>query len=80
MMIDVLIPALDGCYDFELDGEMPAEKVVEEIIALVEKKEKIKCKDRKRRYLYVPEQNRLLKVEDHLLEQGIKSGDRLILV
>ena len=44
-MIDVLIPALDRCYDFELDGEMPAEKVVEEMIALVEKKEKIKYKD-----------------------------------
>lgn len=40
MMIDVLIPALDRCYDFELDGEMPAEKVVEEMIALVEKKKK----------------------------------------
>lgn len=80
MIIDVLIPALDGCYDFEVDGEMAAEKLVGEMIVLIEEKEKIKCKDQKSRYLYAPRQDCLLKPEGSLTGQGIKNGDRLILI
>lgn len=80
MIIDVLVPALDGCYDFELDGQVAAEKLTEEIISLIEEKERIRCKDRKRRYLYAPELDCLLRPEENLQGQGIKSGDRLILI
>lgn len=80
MLIDVLVPALDGCYDFEVDGEIPAERLIGEIISLIEEKEKIKCRDRKDRYLYDPKQDCLLKPEENLAGQGIKSGDGLILV
>lgn len=80
MLIDVLAPALDSCYDFEIDGRLQTEKAVDEIISLIEKKERIVCKDRKDRYLYASGGECLLEREKSLEEQGIKSGDRLILI
>lgn len=80
MLIDVLVPALDSYYDFEIDEETETEKLTKEIILLIEEKEKIKCRDKKRRYLYAPDQDCLLKPEKNLTEQGIKNGDSLILI
>lgn len=80
ILLEVQVPALDGSYDFECDKQIQAERLVEEIISLIEEKEKLPCKDRKERYLYIPEQRRFLKMDEELGKQGIKSGDRLVLI
>lgn len=80
ILIDVQVPALDGSYDFECDEQMQVEKLMEEIISLIEEKEKILCKDKKERCLYVPDQRRFLKMDEGMQKQGIKSGSRLILI
>lgn len=80
ILIEVNVPALDGNYDFECDEQIPGEKLVEEIILLIEEKEKISCKDKRDRYLYIPEQKRFLIMDEKLEKQGIKCGDRFVLV
>lgn len=80
ILIEVNVPALDGSYDFECAKQVQVEKLISEIISLIEEKEKIPCKDREERYLYIPEQRRFLKMDEELERQGVKSGDRLVLV
>lgn len=80
ILIEVQVPALAGSYDFECDGRTQVKKLVREMISLIEEREKIPCRDKKERYLYIPEQRRFLKMDEELEKQGIKSGDRLILI
>lgn len=80
ILIEVQVPALDGSYDFECAKQIQVDKLVKEIISLIEEKEKLPCKDKKERYLYIPEQRRFLKMDEELGKQGVKSGDRLVLV
>lgn len=80
ILIEVQVPALDGSYDFECTELIRVDKLIEEMISLIEEKEKLPCKDRKERYLYIPEQRRFLKMDEELGKQGIKSGDRLVLI
>lgn len=80
VLVDVQVPALDGSYDFELDEQIRTEKLIGEIISLIEEKERILCRDRKERYLYAPKQKRFLALDEGLAKQGIKSGDGLILI
>lgn len=80
ILIEVQVPALAGSYDFECDERTQVEKLIKEIISLIEEKERIPCKDRKERYLYIPGQRRFLKMDEELEKQGVKSGDRLVLI
>lgn len=80
ILIEVNVPALDCSYDFECDEQVQVEKLIKEMISLIEEKEKIPCKDRRERYLYIPEQRRFLKMDEELERQGVKSGDRLVLI
>ncbi|MDE7249632.1 MAG: EsaB/YukD family protein [Lachnospiraceae bacterium] len=80
ILIEVQVPALDGSYDFECIEQTRVDKLIEEMISLIEEKEKLPCKDRTERYLYIPEQRRFLKMDEELGKQGIKSGDRLVLI
>lgn len=80
ILLEVQVPTLDAGYDFECDKRTQVKRLIGEIISLIEEKEKIPCKDREERYLYVPEQRRFLKMDEELGKQGIKSGDRLVLI
>ncbi|MCM1126868.1 MAG: EsaB/YukD family protein [Lachnospiraceae bacterium] len=80
ILIEVCVPALDESYDFECDEKTAVETLVEEIISLIEEKEKIPCREREGRCLYVSGQGRFLKGEEGMEKQGINSGDKLILV
>lgn len=80
ILIEVHVPALDKSYDFECDEQMSVETLVEEMICLIEEKERVKCRDREGRCLYVTGQRRFLNMETGIEKQGINNGDRLVLV
>lgn len=80
IFVDVYVPVLDSKYDFELDGETKTELLVREVISLIEQKEKLCYKTTRSRYFYDLERECMLKQNENLIQQGVKSGDRLILV
>lgn len=80
ILIDVQIPVLDRIYDFELDEDSMAGVLMEEIIALIAKKEHLTVNEGKEMYLYSLGQENVLKKDRTLRQQGICDGDRLILI
>ncbi|MDD6492938.1 MAG: EsaB/YukD family protein [Firmicutes bacterium] len=80
ILIDVQIPVLDRIYDFELDEDSMAGVLMEEIIALISKKEHLTVNEGKEMYLYSLGQENVLKNDRTLRQQGICDGDRLILI
>lgn len=80
ILIDVQIPVLDRIYDFELDEDSMAGVLMEEIIALISKKEHLTVNGGKEMYLYSLGQENVLKNDRTLRQQGICDGDRLILI
>lgn len=80
ILVDVYVPVLDGKYDFELNEETKTEILISEVISLIEQKERLGRKIAKNRFFYDLERERMLKRDENLMKQGVKSGDRLILV
>ena len=80
IFVDVYVPVLDSKYDFELDEEMKTEILISKVISLIEQKEKLGRKMTRSRFFYDLERERMLKRNENLVQQGVKSGDRLILV
>ena len=54
--------------------------MLEDILALTAQKEHILCKNPEAVYLYGMEQEAVLKREESLEQQGVQTGDRLILI
>lgn len=80
ILVDVYVPVLDSKYDFELDEETKAGVLIGEVISLIEQKEKLKLKISGIGEFYDLERERMLKQNENLIQQGVNSGDRLILV
>lgn len=80
ILVDVYVPVLDSKYDFELDEETKAGALIGEVISLIEQKEKLKLKFSGMGEFYDLERERMLKQNENLVQQGVNSGDRLILV
>lgn len=80
ILVDVQVPAMDQVYDFELDEELTAGTLAQDIGALVAKKEKASEGGGGDRYLYSLRQDGILKREETLKQQGVRDGDRLILI
>ena len=80
ILVDVYVPMLDGKYDFELNEETKTEMLIDEVVSLIEQKEKLGCKMERNKFFYDLERERMLKRNENLVRQGVKSGDRLILV
>lgn len=79
ILVDVQIPMLDKVFDFELNEETEAGKVIEDISLLAAQQEKLICKNVKEMSLYVLGQEKLLEGNLSLRQQGVRAGDRLIL-
>lgn len=80
IMVDIQVPVLDRIYDFELDEERKVGELVKEILALIEEKENLRNDREKKLYLYATRRACILKENEKLADQGIRNGDRLILI
>lgn len=80
ILVDVLSPVLDEVYDFELEEEAGIEEILEEMLSLIGRKEKITLQDGKNMQLYALRQESLLDKKGTLKGQGVEAGDRLILL
>lgn len=79
ILVDIQVPALDQVYDFELDEKSRGEELLREVCQLLTGKEKLRggsdsmC-------LYSVRLGEVLKEDQSLEEQGVREGDRLILI
>lgn len=80
ILVDIQVPAVDRIYDFELDEEMPAGELIKEVIKIITQKEKMDYDEDDKMYLYAMQHESILKDDCSLKNQGIVSGERLILM
>lgn len=80
ILVDIQILATDRVFDFELDENSRVDALLEDILSLAAQKDHISCPDPMAVYLYGVEQETVLKKEESLGAQGVRTGDRLILI
>ena len=80
ILVDIQVPMLDRVYDFELDEELKAGDLLEDILMLIIREEECSQSKRAGMALYAVRQERILNQEKTLQYQGVRDGDRLILI
>lgn len=80
ILVDIQVPAVNRVYDFELDEEMPAKEAVREVARTIAEKEKMDCCTEDKMCLYAMNHEKILNESCSLKQQGIKSGERLVLI
>lgn len=81
VMVEVMVPALDKEYDFQLDENASIDILIEEITEMVCHREQIQLVgEEKKMMLCHLDGQRVLPRDQNLCDLGIKTGNRLMLV
>lgn len=80
ILVDIHVPSMDRTYDFELDEDMTTKKATEKIVRIIAQKEYAEHEEEEKMFLFSMGRGSLLNSDFTLKEQGIKSGERLILL
>lgn len=81
IIAEVFIPSLDKSYDFKLNGDVIVSVLIEEISSVICQKEQCEITgDKNNLMLFKEEGKQILSMGLSLYENGIKTGDKLILV
>lgn len=78
--IDVLVPITGKVYDFTLDENISVATVTEEIIELIVQKENYSTDNINEMFLFSKKENVALNTKFSLKENGVETGNRLLLV
>lgn len=80
ILVDIHIPLLNETCDFELDEEAEICQVLKEVLCIIARKENLSLRDEEHMQLFALEQEDLLDKRGTIKEQGVKAGDRLVLI
>jgi len=80
ILVDVQVIQLGMVYDFELDEDKTIREVVEDIVLLICKKERLEWIPGTGFYLYSMSREGILSFEATFKEMGIRNGERLVLI
>ncbi len=80
ILVDILIPALDSCFDFELSEEVKVGELLRKVKELLSEKVRKLLPENEKLYFYAFYQGKLLEEELSLKEQGVVTGERLYLI
>lgn len=81
IVVDVVVPALNRTYNFNLDEEVPVRVLIAEISELICKKEHSELDGMRERFVMGSIDSKLCFNPDYSLkEYSVKQGDKLILV
>lgn len=78
--IDVYVPMIGKTYDFSIDENIIVETIIEEITELIIQKENFVSSEISDMYLFSHSDNQMLNKMFSLKENGIDTGDRLLLI
>ena len=79
ILVEVQVPVLNRHYDFELDEESLVADLTELVAELIREKEELTGKTEKHCF-YVWEQERILREDETLKQQGVRNGNILYLI
>lgn len=79
ILVEVQVPVLNRRYDFELDEESLVADLTELVAELIREKEGLTGKTKKHCF-YVWEQERILREDETLKQQGVRNGNILYLI
>ena len=80
ILIDVLVPVTGRVYDFTVDENVAVRTAAEDIVDLIVQKEGYSNQGDSEMRLFSHEKRMQLEEDKTLFENGIKNGDKLILV
>lgn len=80
ILVDILIPALDSCFDFELNEDVKTGDLLKKVKELLSEKVRKLLPEHEKLYFFAFYQGRLLDEECTLKEQGVVTGERLFLI
>ena len=80
ILVDLQAPVFDRIYDFELDEQLKAEELLKDILILIGEEETCRQSKEVGMALYAARQERILDPHRTLQHQGVRDGDRLILI
>lgn len=78
--IDVYVPMIGKTYDFSIDENIIVETIIEEITELIIQKENFVSSEISDMYLFSHSDNQMLNKMFSLKENGIDTGDKLLLI
>ena len=81
IIVDVVVPALNRTYNFNLDEEVPISVLIEEISELICKKERSELEGCRERFVMGSvDKKECFDPAESLRAYSVKQGDKLILV
>lgn len=80
ILVDIQIPILDKVFDFELDEGTKVETLLADILTLAARDEQLEKSEDELMFLYGMRQEGILGRKETLEYQGVRDGDRLILI
>ena len=81
MLLAVFFAETNQAYDFKLDGNLPVGQLVEEMVGMISQRDHIALKREPGLFLLCSKkQGRILNKSCTLLENGVVSGDELMLI
>lgn len=80
MMVDIQVPALERVFDFELDEALKTGELLDDILALICKKAACRLGKSAEMSLYAVRLERILDRGKTLQCQGVRDGDRFLLI
>jgi uncharacterized ubiquitin-like protein YukD len=80
ILLDVQVPQVDKVYDFELDEEMTAGELTEKITVMIAQQELMEYDRANQMFLYAMDHGKILQESLSLKQQGVRGGERLVLL
>ncbi|MDE5908412.1 MAG: EsaB/YukD family protein [Lachnospiraceae bacterium] len=80
ILVDLQVPVFDRVYDFELDEQLKPEELMKDILMLIGREEACGQSKEAGMALYAVRLERILDLGRTLHQQGVRDGDRLILI
>ena len=80
IIVEIKVPALDKIYDFQLEEDIPLGEVRKEIAEIICRKEQISLEGNEEELLMWNANGQKLLLENTAYENGLKTGDCILLV
>ena len=81
ILVEIYVPSMERKYEFRLNEDVAAGVIIEELSSVICQKEQCKvCGKVNDLMLLLPEKSRIISSGLSLYENGVKSGDRLMLI
>lgn len=78
---EIYVPIVDKQYEFKLDEDVLVNWIIEEIVSVICQKEQFEIPKNKNEFILYSSENKLILSKNiSLYENGINTGDRLVLV